>query len=167
MPLNIQPIPAAAGGVWNGIPTTCHMATLYWIHRSELRTLATQNDYLNAFLNPTAVMTGMLAFGRRLSKPMIGNINLTPGSVIIFAKNGQALHSCVARNHNTIAGYNQVNWFTSAGVNHGHSTHSVADIKWTGMTNNQVDGNTANNSPCQLIAVPENAAKAHVRQHVQ
>lgn len=167
MPLDIRPIPDAVGRVWRAIPTTCHMATLYWLHDAELRRLETQNEYLSAFSNPTIIMTDMLAHGRKLSKPLLSDIQLAPGTVIIFSMNGQALHSCVASNHHTISGYNQVNWFNTVGVDHGHSVHSVADLKWTGLRNNRVDGNTQRNSPCQLFAIEESTAKAFVRQLIQ
>ena len=166
MALNIQPIPGTAGRSWNGIATSCHFATLYNIHRAEISTLRTQNDFLNAFPNPTGLMSGMSTLGRRLTNPIFSNINLSPGSVIIFVKDGRALHSGVARNHNTIAGYNQVNWFTSVGVNHGHSIHDVADLKWIGKTKREVEGNADRTSPCQLIIVPENTARAYVRHRV-
>lgn len=167
MALRCRAIPAAAGRVWNRIPTSCHMATLYWLHDAEFRALEGANEFAAAFANPTNIMSRMLGRGRRLTKPRRGNLALTPGSVIVFAMNGNAKHSCIAHNHNTISGYNQVNWFNTVGLDHGLSTHSVNDIRWQGFLNREVQGNSAPNSPCQLIAIPEATARAFIRQIVQ
>jgi len=157
----VMNIPGAVGGRWNGIPTTCHFATLYWLYCEEFGHPPTVDNFTNSDLsNPTGVVNQMLAHGRRLTRPMRGNITMTAGSVVVFVQNNQSGHSCIARTLNTLGGFNQPNWFTTLGVNHGYSTHHSADIEW--LSRSEVSGNR--DQRCRLVAVDEGIARAVVRQ---
>ncbi|RVT85717.1 hypothetical protein DXV76_08185 [Rhodobacteraceae bacterium CCMM004] len=159
MTLTCAALPGAVGQRWNQIPTTCHMATCYRLYEAEFGTpLTTMNAYLDAFPNPTGVIASMIPHGQRLTRPGHGAAQLRPHSVLIFVRNEQALHSCIAINATTIGGYNQTGWFTSAGVDHGYSTHQTADIDWTGP--HSVDGN---GYAAELYQVDEMVARAAAR----
>ncbi|MGH7932125.1 MAG: hypothetical protein ACREQN_03050, partial [Candidatus Binataceae bacterium] len=81
---------------WNGIPASCHIATLYWVFMDEFSRPPAQADFLNHFVNPNAIITRMLSMGHRLTRPNGGvPLALTPGSVIVFERGGQPVHSCV------------------------------------------------------------------------
>jgi hypothetical protein len=164
----VGPIAGAAGMNWNMIPTTCHFATVFWLYADEFRNpIATQADYLNKFPNPTGVITSLLQYGRRLSRPHFGNLNLTPGNIIVFAHNQNAGHSCVAINANTLGGYNQGGWFTGAGGNHTYSTHNTSEIVWRGALHRHDVQRPNINTWYNLYAIDENTAKARIRQLVQ
>jgi hypothetical protein len=67
------------------------------------------------------IFTDLIQAGRRVSRPMIGSLNLVPGSVLVFEKNNQPGHGCVVKSNTQIGGYNQTNWFNSAGIRHCYS----------------------------------------------
>jgi hypothetical protein len=160
-------IPGAVPPMWNGIPTTCHFATVWWAFRDEFNKLPVQSDFLGRLNNPTGAVQSMLAHGRRLTRPMIGSVTLTPGTVVVFVNGGNAVHSCTARTATTLGGYNQLNWFSGAGVNHGYSIHPTTEIRWRGLLHpHEVQGNPGN-PWCELFAIPEVAVKAIVRSLVQ
>lgn len=158
----VAPIVAAMGGRWNGIATSCHFATFYWLFLEEFRRPPTVNDYVSAG-NPTLVLNRMLALGRRLQRPAAGPLILAAGNVIVFSRDGQAGHSCVAISPQRIGGYNQTNWFATAGANHGFTFHGARDLRWADGA--CVIGNTGQH--CDLHAIPEGPARAIVRQAVQ
>lgn len=157
----VSNIMGAVAQRWNGIPTTCHFATIYWLYSEEFGQAPDANHYLKTDLsNPTRVINQMLPFGRHLQRPGRGGLNLTAGSVVVFVHNHSAGHSCIARTMNSIGGYNQLNWFTSAGRDHDYSTHNCTDFNW--RSRNEVNGNR--NQPCRLVVIDEQVARAVVRQ---
>ncbi|HJQ57263.1 MAG TPA: hypothetical protein VJ890_10175 [Vineibacter sp.] len=160
-----------AGGMWNGIPMACHNATLFWLYEAEFSRQPSLNDYLDAFSthpkNPTGIVREMLPFGQRLSRPLAGNSQLTPGAVIVFVHNNQPGHSCIATTGGQVGGYNQVNWFTGAGAVNSYTTHATSEFKWrSAQRPNDIEGNTAQKW-CSLLMIPQNAARAVVRKAVQ
>lgn len=159
-------IPGAIGQTWNMIATTCHFATTFWLFWDEFDRQPQQEDFIKIG-DPTLTIRNALPLGRKLTSPKAGGLVLTPGSVVMFARNGQPLHSCVATGGNSLAGYNQVNWFSSPGVNHGYSVHNTNQIRWRGglLNGNDVQDNVG--QWCQLYVVGEGVAKAVVRQSVQ
>jgi hypothetical protein len=160
-------IPGAVPPFWNGIPSTCHFATLWWAFRDEFNKQPVQADFTGPLNNPIAIVRSMLPHGKRLSRPLFGSLTLTAGTVVVFVYNGQPAHSCTARTATTLGGYNQVDWFTGAGVNHGYSIHPTTEIRWRGLAHpHDVQGNPGN-PWCQLFAIPEVAVKAVVRSLVQ
>lgn len=152
---------------WNGIPTSCHVATLYWIYRDEFGQAPTQAQYVARLNNPTAIIRNMLPHGQALANAGAA-IAAAAGSVIVFVGGGQPRHSCVKLAGNQIGGYNQLNWFTTPGQDHRYSTHAVANIKWRGgwFHGGQVELNVAGNYGT-LVAIPQAFAKAILRQTVQ
>lgn len=168
---DVNPRSFTAGGMWNGIPMACHNATLFWLFEAEFNRIPSQQDYLNAFSthpkNPTGIVRQMLALGQRLQRPGIGHSVLTTSSVIVFVHNGQPGHSCIATGAGQIGGYNQVNWFTGAGQVNNYTTHPTSEFKWRGAGQPlEIEGNVQGKW-CSLVAVPQNAARAVVRQAVQ
>ena len=151
-------------GTWNGIPMLCHNATLFWLYEDEFNREPSYDQFLNfGALGVTAIIDSMLPLGRKLRRPAVGPSVLTAGSVLIFVANGHAVHSCIAMQHNLIGGYNQVGWFARNGVPTEFSTHLTTEIRW--HDSNLVVG--SHNQLCTLIEVPENSAKAIIRQIVQ
>jgi hypothetical protein len=72
--------------------------------------------------NAQALVATMIARGTRKTKPLVGSLTLTPGSLLVFVdKAGVAGHSCVAIAAQSIAGYNQLGWFSAGGANHAYS----------------------------------------------
>ncbi|MDB5247502.1 MAG: hypothetical protein JWQ40_1896 [Segetibacter sp.] len=155
---------AIAPGALNPVPISCHVASLYWLFKDELKRDPVLADFTGPLYNPTNVIGQMLPYGRRITKPVFGNLALTAGSVIVFVQNQQPRHSCTASTANTVVGYNQTNWFTGLGVNHGFSQHNITEIRWRGGLSNKDDVQGNQGSWCQLIAVPEVAARAIIRQ---
>lgn len=165
MALQSAVIPGAAGNAWNGIATTCHFATTFRLYLAEFGIAPTALQ-LAAIGNFTALMTGMIQHGRRLTKPMFANLAATPGSVVIFVQGGNAFHSCIADAANTLGGYNQTNFFTSPGVYHGHSTHSTGHLVWDLRNRNVASNYNVLNNPMNfgpLVSVPESVARACLR----
>ncbi|HJZ91828.1 MAG TPA: hypothetical protein VKE40_13225 [Gemmataceae bacterium] len=164
----VNQIPGAVPPYWNGIPTTCHFATLFWLYWDEFNRQPTQAVFQGPLLNPVAVVQSMLPHGRRLSRPLFGSLTLTPGMVVVFDDGGIPRHSCTARTANTLGGYNQVGWFAGPGVNHGYSAHPTTELRWRGLLQpHDVQGSSANFQWCELVAIPEGVAKAIVRSLVQ
>lgn len=149
-------IPGSISGTWQGIATSCHFATFFWLYWDEFGELPTIDIFFRIG-NPNTVINHMLPFGRILQKPAQGSVPFTSGSVLIFAENGQAGHSCIALDSRTIAGYNQENWFKTPGKNHGFTTHLNSDIEWQGS--NEIN---RYKKTYKLYMVPEAMAKAVV-----
>jgi hypothetical protein len=100
-------------------------------------------------------------------RPSKGALALTPGSVVVFVKDGQPRHSCVALNAYMLAGYNMLGWFLQGGFDHDYSEHPTSDLRWRGRWREKdVQGNTAANKWCQLVAISEAAAKKVVQKAV-
>ena len=149
----------AAGGRWNTIATSCHFATVYWLYLEEFSRPPTLANYATIG-NPTLVVNAMLAHGRRLQQPGHVGLALSSNSVIVFARNNTAEHSCIATTTKKIGGYNQTNWFATPGANHALSFHAADDLHW--QNRNNVRGNTGQN--CHLYSIDERAARAVVRR---
>jgi hypothetical protein len=160
-------IAGAGGGAWNGIATSCHFATIYWIIRDELGRVPTPADFATIGNLTGAIRSMVQTGGVRINQPgRGGQVNLTAGSVIVFERNNQPAHSCVATHANQVGGYNQLGWFTAGGLNHGYSSHNTNQFKaWGGIFNrNKIRGNP-NNTYCRLYSVSEDWAKATIWQH--
>ena len=162
----IGPIPGAMGQQWNHIATSCHFASVFWLFHDEFGRVPTQNEFLR-MADLTGAIRRMLPFGTRLNKPAAGHLVLTPGNIVVFVHDNQPVHSCSALDANTLAGYNQVNWFKVQGENHRYTTHQTNEIRWgEGLWHgNEVTGNVG--QWCKLIAIPERPAKAVIRSMVQ
>jgi hypothetical protein len=160
-------IPGTAGQTWNSIATTCHFATAFWLFWDEFGVQPTANDF-GVMGNPELVVGDMVPRGAKLTRPPDGALEVTPGTVLVFVKDDHPMHSCVARDASTLAGYNQPNWFVGAGVPYGYTTHSTNELRWRGGSNkNEVQGNSPTNQWCGLVAIPEGVAKAIVRKAIQ
>jgi hypothetical protein len=162
----VNPIPNIANNLWNYIVTaTCHFATGYWCFEDEFTRPPTLAD-VSKLLLPRLAVLDMLPYGAPLARPANGPLALTPGSVIVFVLDGAAKHSCVATAANTIGGYNQNGWFSGPGIDFGFTTHNTNELRWRGGGRNEVRGKN-DEMWCQLIAVPERAAKGAVRMAIQ
>jgi hypothetical protein len=154
-------IPGVTGATFENKPhiaTACHFATFFWLYWDEFGALPTVQVF-ETLGDPTKVINKMIGHGRQLTKPANGPLLLIPGSVVIFAENGQAEHSTIALDQRTIAGYNQTNWFKTEGYSHKFSTHLTADIMWISNSEVQRPGRA---KTYKLFMVPEAMAKAVV-----
>jgi len=113
---------------------TCLYATVYWIYEDlhgVSPTAAIMSDILiKCTFN--RIFTDMMRAGKKVSRPMAGSLNLAPGTVLIFEKNGGVGHGCVVKSATVIGGYNQTNWFSTPGIAHSYSQHHPNDISWRG-----------------------------------
>jgi hypothetical protein len=155
----VGPIGGAHHGTWNGVATSCHFATVFWAYHAEFGSAPALANVAKMGV-ATGVVRQMIAHGqkKRRSDPA-----LITGSVYVFVRNGEPEHSCVALSNNQVGGYNQTNWFSSPGVAHGYSTHTVDHFVWTGT--HSVRGNTG--QQCSLVCVPEGVARACARHAAQ
>jgi hypothetical protein len=136
---------------------------LAWLYHAEFGRAVTGLEFGSFFLGAQAIMSQMLEEGQSLMTPTGGGQIFVPaGTVLIFACDGNAKHSCVMKASNLIVGYNQANWFVGKGGDHSFSMHSTKEIRWQG--NGSVVG--AADRVCRLIAVPEAVAKRKVRDIV-
>lgn len=161
----VRVIPGAVGRQWNGIAITCHFATIYYIFSDEFSRAPLPADYAKLG-NLNDVMKKIAAMGAQVNNPGASPLVFAPGTVVIFMEDQQAAHSCVAKQINLLGGYNQTNWFTSAGSSHSYTTHGTGDITWRDslLQKNQIRGNVG--QWCKLVKVPETSAKAKLRQLV-
>jgi hypothetical protein len=114
--------------------STCFYATIYWIYE-DLHGVGPSRETMTDILikcTTNRIFADMIGAGRRVSRPMVGSLNLVPGSVLVFQKNGQPGHGCVVKSATQIGGYNQTNWFSTAGTRHTYSEHHPNDIAWRG-----------------------------------
>jgi hypothetical protein len=147
---------------WQGIATTCHFATVYWLYMTEFGNELTLGK-LGQIGAPQAAITQMVQHGVRKNNPIHGSLSLTPGSVLIFfdLRHGTAGHSCVAVKENEAAGYNQVGWWTLGGIDHGFSIHPTFQLRWgtdSGHKNKLMKGTDWH----ELYEVPEHTARAFI-----
>ena len=145
------------------IATACHFATVYWLFRDEFKRIHSQNEALTIG-NAQLAVGKMIAHGAQRIRPPHGDLMLTAGSVLIFVKKGVPEHSCVAIDPQTVAGYNQMGWYSAGGADHGYSEHPTSQLIWASAT--QVR-RVAAAGLFDLYEVPEPSAKAIVRGHVQ
>jgi len=155
----------AGGRMWNGIATSCHFATIYWIILEVTNRTPTTADFQNKIVNPSGVIKSMVHNGGvRINQPGGGGeLTFTPGSVIVFMRNNEPAHSCVATSATKVAGYNQQGWFTAGGLDHDYSSHKTNQFKaWGGIFNrNKIRGYLAN-AYYELFAVSEGWAQATI-----
>jgi hypothetical protein len=118
--------------------------------------------------NAQALVATMIARGTRKTKPLVGSLTLTPGSLLVFVDNaGVAGHSCVAITAQSIAGYNQLGWFSAGGANHAYSTHNTNQLIWGNMNDRNKVRRALSAGWFHLYEVPEGIAKAIVRAAAQ
>jgi hypothetical protein len=116
---------------------TCFYATTYWLYEDLHGVAPTDEVMTDIALQCTfnRIFADMIRAGRRVTRPMVGSLNLVAGSVLVFEKKGQPGHGCVVKSTTQIGGYNQTNWFSSAGNRHAYSEHHPNDIAWRGAMN--------------------------------
>jgi len=143
---------------------TCHNATLYWLYQETFNKPPTIDQYTapnGVFYPITPKMSSLLLLGTPLTKPYFLKLSLKPGSIIIFAKNNDAGHSCVAKSESKIVGYNQLSWFKENGKTNSFTTHDVEEIRWNtgkGDRNNVMVGEHYP-QPYKLVTIKESTAK--------
>jgi hypothetical protein len=163
-------IAGAVGKYWDGVLTTCHFGTVFWLFEDLYdRPPANNTEYLKFFPNPSGVMDSMLPLSRVLTRPPFGNLNLTPGNILIFSTNGvNAGHSCVALKPDLIGGYNQMGWFQSPlPIDHAYSVHNTSEIVWKGTKFPNEILRPSLPTSYKLYAVDENTAKNKIREIVE
>jgi hypothetical protein len=118
---------------------TCFYATVYWLYEDLHGVAPTKAVMNNIALDCTfnRVFTDLIVAGSKVSRPVFGSLNLAPGTVLVFVKNGQPGHGCIVKGATAVGGYNQTNWFSTAGLRHSYSEHSPDDISWRGAMNPQ------------------------------
>jgi len=135
------------GGWWPAketmqkVATTCHFATVYGLfHEAHDRTI-TFDEYLD-FGDPTTFIADLLPQATVLQqshrihaaaglKVKATGALVQAGSVIVFAEGKtNPGHSCIALTSQRVGGYNQTDWFTTAGKAHDHTEHNTVDIPW-------------------------------------
>jgi hypothetical protein len=164
-----------AGGTWTDpnvhppvpIATSCHFATTYWAFRDEFNRAPTLDDILRIGV-AQAVLTGLIHRAARKNQPVMGNLNLTPGSVLIFVDDAHlAAHSCVATAAQSIGGYNQMGWYSAGGGNHTYSNHTTAQLQWGNLGNRNKVHRVAAAGWFELYELPEIWLKATIRGLIQ
>lgn len=160
--LNVGVIPGAVGQTWNGIPATCHFATVYYLLSAEFRREPTPEDYARLG-NPTLVLRQIATMGRPVREPEGEPLVFSPGTILVFKNGREPAHSCVAKQINLLGGYNQANWFTRQGRPNDYSEHRTDEIRWLDSKShkNKVEGNVG--QECTLVQVPEIHARAKLR----
>lgn len=119
-----------SAGKWNGIATSCHFATIYWMIL-DMGRYPTQNTFISLNYGQLQVfMSTLLRKGNRRLKPLSGNLVLTPGSILIFARDREAKHSCVAIEGQVAGGYNQLGWWTEGGKDHQYTDNKTMHLRW-------------------------------------
>jgi hypothetical protein len=163
----VGPIPGAVNRTWNGIATSCHFATVYWLLEEVLSRPPVLEDFTDKIGDPTLIVEQMLARGKKISRSRLGSLMLTPGTVVVFVHHGEPRHSCVAIESTLLGGYNQLGWFSTQGVDHGYSTHRTIEFVWRGGQKNADDVRGNQGQWCQLYAIDEASAENVVRQKLQ
>ena len=155
-----------AGRVWNGIPTACHFATVFWLFRDEFGRIPTPAELVRVG-DATLAVGRMLAHGSRKTNPLHGSLTLTAGSILVFVRNNQAGHSCVAIAPQTLGGFNQLSWYSAGGANHAYSAHPTNELMWGSLTHRSQVHRVGAEDWYDLYEVPEQRAKAVLRSLVQ
>jgi len=146
----------------------CHSATLFWLYTDEFRSSPSLDVFTSrALMPPAPLIRSMLRLGSQV-KNASSLSRLAAGTVIVFVSNGEPMHSCVALPGNRIGGFNQTGWYTTNGIGGRYSAHNMTEVQWFTefMNKNEVRGSN-DQMRCKLIAIPENSAKAIVRQAIQ
>jgi hypothetical protein len=138
----------------------CHQAVLAWIYEALFSRTVTGVEVLTFFLDCPPIMKAIIAQGMRVFPPATDKIYVTPGSVLVFSRQGNPEHSCIMKENDKIIGYNQMDWFTGPGYQSAISTHDTSELKWQGGVV------TRQNKNYVLWAIPERLACEVVRQQV-
>jgi hypothetical protein len=162
------------GGVWTDpnanpaapIATSCHFATVYWVFWEEFGHAPSQADIVRMG-SAQGVVSRMLPHAARKNNPLAGHLTLTTGSVLVFAHNNIAEHSCTAIAPQSVGGYNQMGWYSAGGANHGYSSHPTSQLIWGNLNNRSHARRVQAPGWYQLYEVPEGVAKAVVRSAAQ
>jgi hypothetical protein len=147
---------------WNNIATTCHFASVYWLYMAEFTTELTLLKLGNIGAPQQAMTQLAQQFGVRVNNPIHGSLVVTPGSVLIFMRNGSAGHSCIAVQPGEVAGYNQVGWWTLGGIDHGFSIHQTHQLRW-GHDNAHRNKLQKGAEWYELYSAPEMTARGLIR----
>lgn len=125
-------LPGQSGASWRKIPMSCHVATLIWLHEAQFGILPNGPADIPKLLDFNAIITRIVAAGTAVTRQYGQVVEFKPGSVVVFHRNRDMGHSCVADSHTVLVGYNQTDWFSSPGVANRFSVHFTSDIKWRG-----------------------------------
>jgi hypothetical protein len=139
----------------------CHQAVLAWIYEAQFGRPVTGVEFATFFLDFSPVMKAIMAQGMRVFPPATDKIYVTPGSVLIFSKQGIPEHACIMKENDKIIGYNQTNWFTGPGYASAISTHDTSELKWEGGVVTRHDNKYV------LWAIPERLACEVVKKQVE
>ena len=146
--------------------TSCHFATVYWLFWDEFSRPPNQNELVKMG-NAQLVVGKMLPYGVKKTNPAPGHLTLTTGSVLIFAENNTAGHSCIATAPQSLEGYNQGGWFSAGGQNHAHSSQTTNQLMWGAQSHRNQVHRVAADGWYELYEVLEPFAKAVVRNAAQ
>jgi hypothetical protein len=110
----------------------CYTAVLTWLLRAH-HNVTTTDEAINIIIDkghPGPLVQQMLGMGTKLTRPSKSDTQLTvtPGKIIIFARNGAPAHAAVATGRLQITGYNQTHWFGQPANVHSHS--SLEGVHW-------------------------------------
>ncbi len=168
MPLPMQQVavqlPGQAGAYWRGIPMSCHVATLIWLHHASTGNLPAGFNEIPKIGNANEVLRRIFRRGVRLRVNHRQDVPLVPGSVLVFERNGEPMHSCVAVTNKKIAGYNQTDWFRQqggrqAGIASQFTEHQILDVDWVmPFPSDKAKAGANGVYICSLYMVPERAA---------
>jgi hypothetical protein len=124
-------LPGAAVGKWNGIPLSCHVASLIWLHHAQTGALPAGPLAIPKLEHFRAIMLQIAAAGTPL-QALFGQVVEVPvGSIVVFTGDaGNPDHSCTATSGTILIGYNQTEWFSSPGVAADFSVHYTSELQW-------------------------------------
>ena len=124
-------LPGVSVGLWNGIPISCHVATLIWLHYAQTGALPAGPLAIPKLEHFRAIMLQIVAAGAPLQVVFGQVIEVPVGSVVVFTSDsGEPGHSCTATGSTILIGYNQTEWFSSPGVPAEFSVHYTSDLQW-------------------------------------
>ncbi|NNE97383.1 MAG: hypothetical protein HKN25_00035 [Pyrinomonadaceae bacterium] len=154
----VQVIPAIMLDTPHGkqqLQIQCHQATGYWLYEEAFNEAPTGDHYTNSSLfEATEMMTNLARYGKKLSPPAMGSLNIASGTVLIFTdQQNTAKHSCVINGAGNIGGYNQQSWFSSTGIANSFTTHATGDIRWRNRLRKHKVKLNSQNSKGNLVAV--------------
>lgn len=163
-----NPLPGDGTGKFHGATTECHSATLIWLYHATYGVLPPDLDAIyNKLIAFGPIMRRIASRGVQLKAQYRLGVPLVQGSVLVFMKDGEAMHSCTVKTPRLIAGYNQMGWFREDGARakgrrSSYSEHDSADINWV----QPFPSETVNGSGyiCKLMMVPAAAAFEEFRR---
>ncbi len=150
----IGQLQATDNGHTVSIPIQCHHAVCYWLYSEANGHAPTGNVFLRGTLSqPTAFLTGLARMGKPLNKEDLKSGYIDKGHVLIFIdEKFEAKHSCITKTGSVIGGYNQLNWFSTPGIQSNYTEHHYQDIRW--VKPGVVRLNTEKPRFCGLITEP-------------